>query len=60
MPSRETHIHRLISSAAFAAKVYHGKLPMPSRESHIRPLLERLDREDERLAVWRDILAVGG
>ena len=31
---------------------------MPSRERHIRPLLSRLERDDDRIAVWRDVLAL--
>ena len=42
-------------SAAFAEKVPIGT-PTPSRETHSRPLLTRLDADD-RIAVWRDVLA---
>jgi hypothetical protein len=27
------------------------------RESHIRPLLERLESDDDRIRIWRDVLA---
>jgi hypothetical protein len=56
------HVYRLIGAASFAEKVSHGTLKVPSAERHIRPLLERLqtDRgftDDDRIAVWRDVLA---
>jgi hypothetical protein len=46
-----------LHAAAFADKVSHGGLLVPSRERHIRPLLERLENDDDRIAVWRDLLA---
>jgi hypothetical protein len=40
-------------AAALAEKVRHGGLKVPSRESHIRPLLEQLENHDDRIVVWR-------
>jgi hypothetical protein len=48
---------RLMNAAAFAGKVTQGLLPAPSGERFIRPLLERLENDDDRIAVWRDVLA---
>ena len=39
------------------AKLPIGELLVPSRECHIRPLLARLETDDDRIAVWRDVLA---
>jgi len=50
-------VSRLERSAAFAEQVANWQLRIPSRESHIRPLLERLESDDDRIAVWRDVLA---
>jgi hypothetical protein len=55
MPRR--HADRLIAAAAFADLVSRDQLVSPSRESHIRPLLDRLETDDDRIAVWRDVLA---
>jgi protein gp37 len=49
--------YQLIGAASFAEKVRHGGLSLPSRERHVRPLLARLEEDDDRLAVWRDVLA---
>lgn len=49
--------YQLIGAAAFAEKVRNCGLQLPSRESHIRPLLSRLEADEDRLAVWRDVLA---
>lgn len=54
---QKAYAYRLIDAAAFGSKVANWRLPQPSRESHIRPLLTRLDQDDDRLAVWRDVLA---
>ena len=51
------HAYRLMNAAAFAEKVSNWTLQVPSRESHIRPLTERLESDDDRIAVWRDVLA---
>jgi protein gp37 len=53
----KVHAYRLIGAADFAIKVTHGLLKVPSSERHIRPLLERLDADEDRIAVWRDVLA---
>jgi hypothetical protein len=44
---------QLIAASAFGEKANNYSLQVPSREGHVRPLLERLDR----IAVWRDVLA---
>lgn len=49
-------VSQLTSAARFAEKVYHGKLHVPSSERHIRPLLSKLSIDDDRIAVWRDVL----
>jgi len=54
---RASQVYALIGAATFAAKVRHGGLPVPSSERHIRPILGRLDAEDDKLAVWREVLA---
>jgi protein gp37 len=53
----KSHTYRLIDAAAFGDKVPNWGLQVPSRESHIRPLLERLQADEDRIAVWRDVLA---
>jgi protein gp37 len=54
MPNRAS---QLISTSGFATLVQKFELTVPSRESHIQPLLSRLERDDDRIAVWRDVLA---
>jgi hypothetical protein len=51
------HASRLIAASVFAEACQNQLVPTPSRESHIRPLLERLEADDDRIAVWRDVLA---
>lgn len=53
----DRHAQRLMAAAAFAGEATYRSLPVPSRETHIRPLLERVDDDDDRIAVWRDVLA---
>jgi protein gp37 len=48
---------QLMGAAAFATKANNCSLPMPSNEAHIRPLLDRLTVDDDRIAIWRDVLA---
>jgi protein gp37 len=47
---------QLINAAALAEKISTLVEVLPSRETHIRPLLERLPTDDERLAVWQQIV----
>lgn len=47
----------LIRAADFAERVRNCVLHIPCRESFIRPLLTRLQFDDDRIAVWRDVLA---
>jgi len=54
---QKAHVYRLIDAAKLAGKVSERRLPIPYRETHIRPLLERLEIDDDRVAVWRDVLA---
>ena len=42
----KVHAWRLIEAATFAETVSNWKLPLSSRESHIRPLLARLESDD--------------
>lgn len=50
------HANRLIAASAFAETCQDQKVPTPSREGHIRPLLARLETDEDRLAVWRSVL----
>lgn len=53
------HAERLMAAAAFAENATNWSLPLPSRESHFRPLT-RLNTDDDRLAVWRSVLEASG
>ena len=53
----KVHAYRLIAAAKFADQVTHGLLPTPRNERHVRPLLSRLETDEDRIAVWRDVLA---
>jgi hypothetical protein len=53
----EARASQLISAAAFGEVLTLVKLQLPSRETHIRPLLSRLEVDDDRIAVWGDVLA---
>ena len=53
----KVYAYRLMNAAAFADKVANWQLPVPTRESHVRPLLSRLETDEDRIAVWRDLLA---
>lgn len=44
--------YQLINAAEFAEKAHNCALPIPSRESHVRPLLSRLEVDNDRIAVW--------
>lgn len=48
--------YQLIDAAAFAKKCTMVHVPVPARERHIRPLLERLQSDEDRIAVWLDVL----
>jgi hypothetical protein len=50
-------VEQLIAASAFGEKANNCSLKVPSNESHIRPLLERLKEDDDRIAVWRDVLS---
>lgn len=59
---QKKHAYRLMDAAAFAEKVSNWTLSLPARESHIRPLIDRLSTregytDDDRISVWRDVLA---
>jgi protein gp37 len=53
----KAHVYRLMDASSFAEKVSRGGLSIPSAERFIRPLLKRLDRDDDRITVWRDVLS---
>jgi hypothetical protein len=38
-----------MGASEFAEKVHNSALHVPTRESHIRPLLERLEADDDGL-----------
>lgn len=54
-----THTHRLIDAAALAEKMKTSPIGevLPTRETHVRPLLERLETDTERLTVWHQIVS---
>jgi len=54
---QEAHSYRLMDAAAFAEKLSRGRVPLPNSERHIRPLLARLNQDEDQIAVWRDVLA---
>jgi hypothetical protein len=47
----------LVSAAMFAQNVIGPIGPIPQREPHIRPLLEKLDNDKDREHVWGRVLA---
>src|SRR5580765_4490984 len=47
---------QLIDTAECAAELSKKIDILPTRESHVRPLLERLETDEERLAVWQQIV----
>ena len=51
------HANRLIAASAFAQNCQNQLVLIPSRESHIRPLLARLEADADRITVWRDLSA---
>lgn len=54
---QESHASRLINAAAFATKLGARRMPLPRTEFHIRPLIERLETDEDAFTVWRDVLA---
>jgi protein gp37 len=54
---QEAYVHRLIGAAGFAARLAHGRVQVPTSERHIRPLLDRLEADADRITVWCDVLA---
>jgi len=48
---------QLIIAAQLAAKITTMVGILPARERHVRPLIERLETDDERLAVWQQLVA---
>ncbi len=53
------HANRLIAAAALAEKMGPIGPILPTRESHLRPFLERLENDDERLEAWQQLVAAG-
>jgi protein gp37 len=51
------YANRLVQAATLAEKMAPIGAILPVRESHVRPLLERLSTDDERLAVWQQVVA---
>lgn len=49
--------NQLIAAASLAEEMGTIVPILPARESHIRPLLDRLPTDAERLAVWQQIIA---
>jgi protein gp37 len=54
-----SHAYELIKAASFAEKVRDRGLEVPAREFQIRILVSnsRLSNDDDRITVWRDVLA---
>lgn len=52
-----TRAYQLIDAAHLSTIVDKAGLPVPARETHVRPLIRRLESDDDRIAVWRDVLA---
>jgi len=59
MHAHKFRVARIVSGRATDAtvRVTNWRLQVPTRESQIRPLLDRLESDDDRIAVWRDVLA---
>lgn len=53
-----TRAYQLIDAAAFVSTIVD--IPAPVRESHIRPLLRKLDNNEDRRSVWREVLDEAG
>lgn len=53
------HADYLINAALFVKRLQcnYSCALLPVRETHIRPLLQRLKSDDDRIAVWRDVLS---
>jgi protein gp37 len=52
----DRHARRLIEAALFADQLVRCKLSLPAREGHVRLLLSKLDTDDDRIAVWKNVL----
>lgn len=48
--------YQLIDAAVLASEISTNVELLPTREGHIRPLLERLENSKDRLAVWHQIV----
>ena len=53
-----TRAYQLIDAAAFARNLSTLVDTIPQRETHIRPLLERLETDAERATVWQRVVAL--
>jgi protein gp37 len=53
----QRQVNRLIAGAELVDKMRPMGLTLPVRERHVRPLLDRLQTDDERLVVWQEIMA---
>jgi protein gp37 len=53
----QSRAYQLITASDLAGKFHNSGIQIPSRETHIRPLLSRLETDEDRIAVWRDVLA---
>jgi protein gp37 len=52
----DSRARQLMDAARFAVMCDNCRIPMPSREAHVRPLIRRIETEQDRIAVWRDVL----
>lgn len=55
-----TRAYRLINAAMLARDSLLPIGNIPARESHIRPLLERLESDTERATVWQQVVTQAG
>jgi protein gp37 len=53
---KHSRVHQLIEAAKLAQNFHNCGSLMPVRESHIRPLLVDKLTDDDRLALWREVL----
>lgn len=51
-----TRAYQIIEAAKLAHEFVENSLQIPSRESHLKPLLQRLQTDEERSEVWRQVV----
>jgi len=53
---KKSRAYQLIEAAALTSEISTIVDVLPGRESHVRPLLDRLERDDQRVAAWQQIV----